>query len=190
MSLPIFPNLWRRVASSEFWGGFGPLRRSSVSQNRLGPKVKLEKGCRVCRRNRQGAAAVEFALVAPVFFLMVFAIFEFGRAIMVQQVLTNAAREGARVAILDSPTPTHDLVVSTVNTYLQSAGLPSASASVAIDAGSSHATEPTDASVKYGAPVKVTVQIPYNSVSWLPISRFFPNKNLTASTMMRRETVQ
>ena len=31
---------------------------------------------------------------------------EFGRAIMVQQVLTNASREGARLAVFDSPTPT------------------------------------------------------------------------------------
>ena len=34
------------------------------------------------------------------FFLMVFGMIEFGRAIMVQQVLTNASREGARVAVL------------------------------------------------------------------------------------------
>ena len=46
--------------------------------------VKLEKACRPCRRNRRGAAVVEFAIVAPLFFLMIFGMIEFGRAIMVQ----------------------------------------------------------------------------------------------------------
>ena len=39
------------------------------------------------------------------FFMLVFGMIEFGRAIMVEQILTNAAREGARVAVLDSATP-------------------------------------------------------------------------------------
>jgi hypothetical protein len=39
--------------------------------------------------------------------------------------------------------------------------------------------------------VTVTVQIPYSSVRWLPANWFFgSNANLTASTVMRRETVQ
>ena len=33
---------------------------------------KVEKLCRLCRKNRRGAAVVEFAIVAPVFFLLVF----------------------------------------------------------------------------------------------------------------------
>ena len=50
-------------------------------------------------------------------------------------------------------------------------------------------TEPTTAA--YGTPVTVTVQIPYSSVSWLPSPWFISGTtNLTASTVMRRETVQ
>ena len=40
-------------------------------------------------------------MVAPVLFLIVFGMIEFGRMVMVQQVITNASREGARVAVLD-----------------------------------------------------------------------------------------
>ena len=146
------------------------------------PEVKLEKACRPCRRNRQGAAAVEFAIVAPVFFLMVFGMIEFGRAIMVQQVLTNASREGARVAVLDSTTPTASLVANTVETYLENAGI--TGANVDIDP-----TEPTTAG--YGEPVTVSVEIPFSSVSWLPAPMFInTDTNLQASTVMRRETVQ
>ena len=47
-------------------------------------------------KRRLGAAATEFAIVAPVFFLMIIGFIEFGRALMVQQVLINASREGQR----------------------------------------------------------------------------------------------
>ena len=145
-------------------------------------QVKLERACRPCRRNRRGAALVEFAVVVPVFFLMVFGMIEFGRAIMVQQVLTNAAREGARVAVLDSPTPTASQVGTTVTSYLQKAGISGATVTI-------NPTEPTTAG--YGAPVTVTVQIPFSSVSWLPSPMFIAaNTQLRAVTVMRRETVQ
>ena len=48
----------------------------------------------------RGQALVEFALVAPFFFLLLFSIVEFGRAIYYVQILNNAAREGARYAIV------------------------------------------------------------------------------------------
>ena len=68
---------------------------TSGGQLRSATQVNLRRISRRCRSNRQGAAAVEFALVVPVFFLMVFGMIEFGARIMVQQLLTNAAREGA-----------------------------------------------------------------------------------------------
>lgn len=52
---------------------------------------------------RRGQALVEFALVAPIFFLLLFAIIDFGRYVYYVQVLNNAAREGARYAIVHGP---------------------------------------------------------------------------------------
>ena len=43
---------------------------------------------------------MEFALVAPIFFLMLFALLDFGRYVYYVQILNNAAREGARYAIV------------------------------------------------------------------------------------------
>jgi Flp pilus assembly protein TadG len=43
---------------------------------------------------------VEFALVAPIFFLILFGIIDFGRYVYYVQILNNAAREGARYAIV------------------------------------------------------------------------------------------
>jgi len=48
----------------------------------------------------RGQALVEFALVAPFFFMLLLAIVEFGLAVYYIQVLNNAAREGARYAIV------------------------------------------------------------------------------------------
>jgi hypothetical protein len=55
---------------------------------------------RVRRGRSRGQTLVEFALVAPLFFLLLFSIIEFGRVVYYSQVLNNAAREGARYAIV------------------------------------------------------------------------------------------
>lgn len=49
------------------------------------------------QKSERGAAAVEFALIAPVLVLMVLGITEFGRAYYFQTTLSQAAREGVRV---------------------------------------------------------------------------------------------
>jgi Flp pilus assembly protein TadG len=50
------------------------------------------------RRSQEGAAAVEFALIASLLFLVLFGIIEFGRLFSELEVLNSAAREGARAA--------------------------------------------------------------------------------------------
>ena len=53
--------------------------------------------------SERGSAAVEFALLVPVLLLIVFGIIDFGRALNAQETLTQAAREGARLAALNQP---------------------------------------------------------------------------------------
>jgi len=50
------------------------------------------------RLREGGQSVIEFALILPFLFLIVFGITEFGRALMTTNILTQAAREGARVA--------------------------------------------------------------------------------------------
>jgi Flp pilus assembly protein TadG len=52
-------------------------------------------------RNHRGQALVEFALILPVFVLLLVGILDFGRAVFAFNTLNNAAREGGRVAIVD-----------------------------------------------------------------------------------------
>ena len=56
---------------------------------------------RSTRRRPAGQGLVEFALVIPVFLLLMMGILDFGRAILAYNTLSNAARDGARVAIVD-----------------------------------------------------------------------------------------
>jgi len=72
----------------------------------------------------RGAALVETAFVLPIMLLVCVGILEFGRAYQTWQVVTNASREGARVAIL--PEYADDSVKARVRTYLKNGGLPAA----------------------------------------------------------------
>lgn len=127
--------------------------------------------------DRRGTALVEFAMVAPVFFLFMVGAIEFGRAIMVQEVLTDASREGARVGILDGSQTTD--VDNAVNAYLTAMSVTGATISVS---PTNPGTQPS------GTQVTVTVSVPYNAVSWVPAPWFLGGATLTASTVMQRQS--
>jgi len=64
----------------------------------------MRRPLRARRKDRdRGAAAVEFALVLPILLLLVFGIIDFGRALNAQLTITQAAREGVRLAALGYP---------------------------------------------------------------------------------------
>ena len=74
------------------------------------------------KRNERGAALVEAAITIPILLLIAVGIFEFGRAYQTWQVLTNAAREGARLAVTPGANSTN--VRDLVRLYMQNGGLP------------------------------------------------------------------
>jgi Flp pilus assembly protein TadG len=129
---------------------------------------------------RRGVAAVEFAVIAPIFVIMILGIIEIGRAMMVQQILTNASREGARRAIVEKTTTTE--VQAVVNDYL--AGT-SVSSGVTVNV-----SPPPGPAIGFGDPVSVTVSVPYNNVSWLQAPWILGGKQLTATSIMRAERPQ
>ena len=67
-------------------------------------------------RSERGSALVEAAITIPILLLITVGIFEVGRAYQTWQVVTNAAREGARVAIL--PNTTVGTVTGLVRGYM------------------------------------------------------------------------
>jgi Flp pilus assembly protein TadG len=73
-------------------------------------------------RSESGAELIEFSLTLPLLLLIVLGIMEFGLMFREYEIVTNAAREGARVGVLPAynlPAP----VTARVTQYLTTAGL-------------------------------------------------------------------
>jgi len=62
----------------------------------------MMKRGRTCKQRERGATLVEFAIGATVFLIVVFAVVEFGRALWVHNALADAARRGARYAVVNT----------------------------------------------------------------------------------------
>ena len=125
-------------------------------------------------RSERGQNLVEFALVIPVLLLLVFGIAEFGRAWMTQNIMTGAAREAARIAVVQASGGGWNGTAANArgNQILASAGI---AATVSVP----------DPGTQYG---DVTATVNYNFP--VAVAGFFPgldNIPLTSTTTMRRE---
>ena len=126
---------------------------------------------------QRGITTVEFAIVAPMLVILAFGIIEVGRLLVVQQVLTNASREGARQAVVSHTNGVN--VDSFVTDYLNDGTVSGATVTVT----------PSDlTSLAFGQPVTVSVSVPFDRISWLPSPFFFGARTLSAETTMRAET--
>jgi Flp pilus assembly protein TadG len=133
---------------------------------------------RIAKRQR-GATLVEFAVVLPVFFILIMGIYEFGRAYNIQQALTDAAREGARYSVAPmagtDTLPSVSEVTDWVNTFLTSDGV---TGTVSVNQ-----TFPRTVNGIALVYTSVDVSAPYRFL-------FFPygTITLTAHSVMRNET--
>lgn len=124
----------------------------------------------------RAAAIVEFAVVLPLLLMILMGIIEYGYVFMNQQILTNAAREGCRVAVLQTTDEPYDDVTNRVGEILDSAGLSGYTITM------THVM-PTET---------VTVSVPYDNVSLLgDITYLFGTRpsELTGTCSMRKEGV-
>ena len=138
----------------------------------------MVRNSRFGTRRRRGASMVELALTLPIFLTMTVGIIEFGRGFMVQQMVTNAAREGARHGIL--PGAKNSDVEAKVKEYLATGSIDPAVVQVAVT--------PSDLqAAKTGAQVRVNIEINYRDVTWMPVPWFMGNTRLSGDTVMRRE---
>jgi Flp pilus assembly protein TadG len=81
-------------------------------------------GAGMRKLNERGAAATEFALLLPVFLMILFGIIEFGMIMYGREVVTNAAREGARAGIVQGPPKrTAGQITTIANSYLAGTGI-------------------------------------------------------------------
>lgn len=134
-------------------------------------------------RKRRGAAAVEFAVVAPVLFLMIFGLIEFGRMIMVQQALTNAAREGCRTATLVTTTTPNE-AEEAARTYLQGVvGAPATTPDVTVSISPNSFTD-----IEPGDPITVSVAVDMKDVAMSGgLIPFASGRSLVGTATLKRE---
>ena len=108
-----------------------------------------------------GQSLVEFALLLPILMGVVIGIFEFGRAWNIDQVLTSAAREGVRLAVVQTTT-SEGQVMDAVEDALTNAALDPSLAAITIDGFADD----------YGYPATVEVSYPYEFTFLGPIMAF------------------
>ena len=137
----------------------------------------------------RGTAIVETALTLPLILLVSVGIFEFGRAYQTWQVITNAAREGARLAVL--PNSSSGDVQTRVRDYLEAGQLPSAmAAEVLVDRNASLSIGAGTASAS-----QVTVNYPFAFMVLQPVANLVVSGStlgsapitMTAAAEMRNE---
>src|SRR5262245_31065278 len=103
-------------------------------------------------KRARGAAVVEFAVVLPLLLTILFGIIEYGWVFMVRQTLQTAAREGCRLAVLQTTTDPYANVLDRVSQVMAPTGLSTYSVTM------THAT--------VANPIEtVEVTVPYDDVS-------------------------
>ena len=138
---------------------------------------------------QRGQALIETALTLPIVLVLSISIFEFGRALQVWQLLTNAAREGARVAVL--PGSTTDTVRTRVLAYMAAGGLQNRAAN--------QITVNGDAEIDMGGEMvsasQITIAYPFQFMLLNPIMQLIASGSevgeditMTASALMRNES--
>jgi len=130
-------------------------------------KKKIIKNCR-------GQALVEMAFVLPIILLIIMGMVEFGRIFNSYLIVTNASREGARVAVVGgTDTDINNSIATSTNTLVQE--------DITVD------ISPVEESRTRGTQVTVTVH--YNIEMICPIiSGIVPNPfPINSSTVMRME---
>jgi Flp pilus assembly protein TadG len=139
------------------------------------------------RRGERGAELVELAVVLPLLLILIAGIVDFGFLLQSYEVVTNAAREGARIGVLPGYN-TAD-IQGRVAAYVSAAGLagtPTTTVSqVSITPGGGGAAFPA---------VRVSVAYTHQYLFIKPmvtlIGKVFPtSKSFTATSVMRTEVV-
>ena len=90
---------------------------------------------RTNRHEDAGSELIELAIVLPLLLLIIAGIADFGFLFQRYEVVTNAAREGARIAVLQAQGYTTDDVKDRVKQYLDASGLTGTSATTDVTYG-------------------------------------------------------
>jgi Flp pilus assembly protein TadG len=136
-----------------------------------GPRAK---GWRALWRDRDGAAAVEFAFILPILLLLFSGIVQFGSVMFLENHMTNVARETSRriavgeLAQADAASSAQQALVNWGVTYDVSVAT--------IDVGSGNQD------------ITVAISLPMHEAALMDVLGVFQSGNLTAAVTMRQES--
>ncbi len=134
------------------------------------------------RPRRPGAAAVEFAILLPLLMSLLWGLWEVGRMVNAKQIISNAAREGARAA----STGFRDFadVEATIESYLQNSGITNITGvTVTVRNLTQSLGDTYDPSLaRQNDVLEVSVSVPYDNLRWASTPQITPI-NTIASTV-------
>lgn len=131
---------------------------------------------RQSRRDRRGATMVEFAIVAPVFFLILLASIEFSRVNVMRHTADHAAYEAARAAMV--PGATADDARQVANDVMQIVGTNNPTVDI----------DPANLGAGVDE-IRVDINIPLSQNTFV-FPRFTQNRNISATATLRTERVR
>jgi Flp pilus assembly protein TadG len=138
-------------------------------------------------RSERGAELIEFALIVPLLVFVIMALVDFGFLLQRFEVVNNAAREGARMAVLPGGYVTADVEARVLN-YISTAGVPYAQGNPTVVV--------TNFNIPAGGAATMPgkrVQVNYSSAYLFlgPLAGWFggsfTSANITAVAIMRNE---
>lgn len=129
---------------------------------------------RHCQKRERATAIVEFAVVLPLLLTILFGIIEYGYVFMVRQSLQQAAREGCRLAILQTSVPPYANVTQRIDDTMA----PTLMTTYTVSMTHATAANPVES---------ITVSIPYSDVSLVGGFFGFANYTLSGNCSMRKE---
>lgn len=138
----------------------------------------------ISKDKRRGVAAVEFAVVLPLFLLLLAGIIEFGQAFRIQHTLSSASRLGARSAVVNGAT-TSQVVENVKNRCTKTLGVNDGNINVEVSMNGSSGAEIGTA--EKGDEVSVTVSIPYSEAGVGFYANLFSETVLTSTCTFEHE---
>lgn len=134
------------------------------------------------KSRRMGAAALEFAVVAPIYIMFIFSMIEFGRTLMVLNLLNEGARLGCRKGIIEGTSTA--TIKTAVTDFLTKCGVKGEA--VSVDINDTAGLEATSVPAYSEITVKVSVKV--SDVCWVP-GWMFPSQDtpLKGVWTLRRE---
>ncbi|MEZ6065947.1 MAG: pilus assembly protein [Planctomycetaceae bacterium] len=143
---------------------------------------------------RRGAAAVEFAIILPLFLMLVLGTVEMGSALNAAQILEASLREGGRLASMEqSPYfaqggDPNAKVIQDIRNFLAASKIPGDEVNIAIvhaggsDDGQTFDLDDPANDLRY---FRIEASVPYESVSAFPLDRM-TGQNIAASLTFRK----